>query len=77
MPQITWFRHELKEAMTHLLGERWLSEDFGLVNRAAIRQSYDRYLAGGRRSSGLGIDDFFSAVSLELWMRRFSAHLTS
>jgi asparagine synthase (glutamine-hydrolysing) len=77
VPQITWFRHELKNAMTHLLGEPWLSEESGLVDRAAIRQSYDRYLTGGRRSSGLGTDDFFSAVSLELWMRRFSAHLTN
>ena len=77
MPQITWFRHELKDAMTHLLGEPWLSEDFGLVDRAALRKSYHRYLTRGSRSSGLGIDDFFSAVSLELWMRRFSAHLTN
>jgi asparagine synthase (glutamine-hydrolysing) len=77
VPQITWFRNELKESTTRLLNEPWLSEEFGLVDRAAIRRSYDRYLAGGRRSSGLGIDDFFSAVSLELWMRRFSAHLTN
>jgi asparagine synthase (glutamine-hydrolysing) len=77
VPQITWFRHELKAPMTRLLAEPWLSEDAGLVDRAAIRRSYGRYLAGGRGSAGLGIDDFFSVVSLELWMRRFSSHLTN
>lgn len=75
VPQITWFRKELRPHMLRLLSEDWLSEDLGLVNRAAIRRSYDRYLAGGTKSSGLGIDDFFSCVSLELWMRRYSSHL--
>ncbi|MGE3507314.1 MAG: asparagine synthase (glutamine-hydrolyzing) [Vicinamibacterales bacterium] len=75
VPQITWFRRELRPAMQKLLGEPWLSEDAGLVDRPAIRRSYDRYVAGGAQGSGLGVDDFFSCVSLELWMRRYAAHL--
>jgi asparagine synthase (glutamine-hydrolysing) len=75
VPQQRWFRDELRADMTRLLGERWLSEDFGLVNRSSIQKSYDAYVRGDRSTTTLGDDDFFPLVSLELWARRFSASL--
>jgi asparagine synthase (glutamine-hydrolysing) len=75
VPQQRWFRDELRGDMTRLLSERWLSEDFGLVDRSSIQKTYDAYVRGDRSTTTLGDDDFFPLVSLELWARRFSASL--
>jgi asparagine synthase (glutamine-hydrolysing) len=74
-PQLTWFRNELRDHTRRFLAERWLSEDLGLVNRSAIAGRYEAYLRGSVRGATLGVDDFFPAISLELWARRFSSFL--
>ena len=77
VPQQTWLRNELRDQMRQLLGEPWLSEDLGLVSRSAVRQLFEAYLRGDRTAVTLGDDDFFPAISLELWARRFSGWLTA
>jgi asparagine synthase (glutamine-hydrolysing) len=76
VPQQRWFRHELRAEMESLLAERWLTEDMGLVDRAAVQRAYAAYVRGDRQTATLGDDDFFPLVSLELWARRFSNWLT-
>ena len=76
-PQLTWFRNELQEHTRQFLNERWISEDLGLVDRGAIRERYETYLRGSIAGATLGVDDFFPAIALELWARRFSAWLTA
>jgi len=77
VPQQRWFREQLRDPMTHLLAERWRSEELGLVDRCAIQMAYAAYVRGDRRTATLGDDDFFPAVSLELWTRRFSESLAA
>ena len=75
-PQLTWLRTELREATTQLLNEPWVSEDLGLISRAAVRRRYDAYLGSRVGALTIGVDDIFPALALELWARRFSSALT-
>jgi asparagine synthase (glutamine-hydrolysing) len=77
VPQQTWLRTVLREQMRQFLNEPWLSDDLGLVKRSSVRELFESYLRRDHAAMTLGDDDFFPAISLELWARRFSSWLAT
>ena len=76
VPQNQWLRSELRDQVSKLLEDDWLTEHLGLINRRKVRDRYDAYLKQSKEDGRLNFKDIFSPIALELWARRFENYVT-
>jgi len=76
VPQNEWFHGELRDSISKLLSDQWLTEDLGLIDRKKFHARYIAYLGNRKHSGHLSFKDLFAPIALELWARRFQQHLT-
>jgi len=74
-PQAEWLKRDLRDVINRFLSEELLSATSGLVNAKAVRERYRAYCAQPPDRGNISVRDIFSPIALEIWMRRFSAHL--
>lgn len=75
VPQTNGLAGELKPAVLRLLGEEWVTESLGLLDKRSVGARYASYLSQPRQQGRLSWKDVFSPIALELWARRFEGHL--
>ena len=75
-PQSLWLRNELRPIISRMLDGELHMVDAGLVDRNALKQRYEMYCRQSDRRGAISFKDVFNPLSLEIWMRRFSEHLT-
>ena len=76
VPQNQWFRSELRDQVTRLLEDDWLTERLGLIDRQKLRDRYRTYLKQDKEDGRLNFKDILSPIALELWARRFENYVT-
>jgi len=77
VPQSQWMKRELRDQIDSLIASEWITEQLGLIDRQKFSNVYGAYLRQPYSGGRLGIKDVFPPVALELWARRFEAHLSS
>jgi asparagine synthase (glutamine-hydrolysing) len=74
-PQSEWLKKEFAEEVQFFLHEDLLVEDCGLVNRSALQKAYEAYREQRPGRGRISFKDVLNPIFLEIWMRRFEAHL--
>lgn len=74
IPEATWLRSVYKPYVQQLLAGSLMCVDHGLVNLAALKSAYQRFLSG---VAGASYKDVLAVITLEAWMREYSDYLAS
>ena len=72
IPEAIWLRSVYVPYVEKLLASQLLCVDHGLVNLAALRSAYQRFLAG---APGASYKDVLPVITLEAWMRECASYL--
>jgi asparagine synthase (glutamine-hydrolysing) len=74
-PQSVWLKREFKPAIDAFLAGDLLSEQCGLIDRAAVRRVYADFCNTSASSSAGRFQDFLHPIALEMWLRKFESSL--
>jgi len=75
IPQSEWLKNELRSQVEALLNDDMLIASSGLINQQALRQLYAQYCKQPAGKGTIWYRDILNPITLEIWARRFAAHL--
>ncbi|MGE5373161.1 MAG: asparagine synthase (glutamine-hydrolyzing) [Solirubrobacterales bacterium] len=73
-PQSEWMRDRLKPQVLEYFGADSMIFKMGLADRRNLLEKYSQYCRQGW-SGSVSVKDIFNPLALEIWLRRFAAHV--
>jgi asparagine synthase (glutamine-hydrolysing) len=74
-PQRKWLKQDLAGRIRGIFSKEMYAADLGLIDQAALRRLYDDYVAEDVRRGRVHDRDVFGPLALEVWLRRYEAHI--
>jgi asparagine synthase (glutamine-hydrolysing) len=70
-----WLKRDLHPQIAQLCGGDLAAVELGLLDGDAVRRHYAAFCAQPSGVGAISANDVFSWIAIELWARRFAAHL--
>ena len=70
-----WLKKEMRGPIEALLASEFVSERLGILDRRSVALRYSSFCAQPADSGSVSNQDVFNPIAVELWARRFAAHL--